>query len=120
MHPFRSAVESGNQDAVEDLLADDVLFTSPGAWSTPATAATPISGSSGRTRRNGVSAAGSSPRPDKEHGEFEALHSSREIVAARMLFSVEPVQEPRAGPTPSPGDDYRCGGGTAGPSSTSQ
>ena len=30
MHPFRSAVESGNQDAVEDLLADDVLFTSPG------------------------------------------------------------------------------------------
>ncbi len=32
MHPFRSAVESGNQDAVENLLADDVLFTSPVAF----------------------------------------------------------------------------------------
>jgi hypothetical protein len=29
MHPFRKAVEAGDQAAVEALLADDVVFTSP-------------------------------------------------------------------------------------------
>ncbi|MFC9916172.1 nuclear transport factor 2 family protein [Streptomyces sp. NPDC059862] len=29
MHPFRKAVESKDVDAVEALLADDVVFTSP-------------------------------------------------------------------------------------------
>ncbi|PPS68404.1 MULTISPECIES: nuclear transport factor 2 family protein [Streptomyces] len=32
MHPFRKAVESGDMDAVADLLADDVVFTSPIAF----------------------------------------------------------------------------------------
>ncbi len=32
MHPFRSAVESGDHDAIEALLADDVVFTSPVAF----------------------------------------------------------------------------------------
>ncbi|MER6914762.1 nuclear transport factor 2 family protein [Streptomyces sp. NPDC000594] len=29
MHPFRSAVEAGDHEAMEALLADDVVFTSP-------------------------------------------------------------------------------------------
>ncbi|MGY0021931.1 nuclear transport factor 2 family protein [Streptomyces sp. cg35] len=29
MHPFRAAVEKGDLAAVEDLLAEDVVFTSP-------------------------------------------------------------------------------------------
>jgi len=29
MHPFRKAVEAGDHDAIEALLADDVVFTSP-------------------------------------------------------------------------------------------
>ncbi len=32
MHPFRKAVEAGDMDAVADLLADDVVFTSPVAF----------------------------------------------------------------------------------------
>ncbi|MDX3800596.1 nuclear transport factor 2 family protein [Streptomyces sp. AK04-3B] len=32
MHPFRKAVESGDMGAVADLLADDVIFTSPIAF----------------------------------------------------------------------------------------
>ncbi|MEU3246748.1 nuclear transport factor 2 family protein [Streptomyces sp. NPDC006875] len=32
MHPFRKAVEAGDLDAVEELLADDVVFTSPVAF----------------------------------------------------------------------------------------
>ncbi|KUO18116.1 nuclear transport factor 2 family protein [Streptomyces dysideae] len=32
MHPFREAVESGDMDAVAALLADDVVFTSPVAF----------------------------------------------------------------------------------------
>ncbi|HEX6341062.1 nuclear transport factor 2 family protein [Umezawaea sp.] len=32
MHPFRKAVEAGDLDAVEALLADDVVFTSPVAF----------------------------------------------------------------------------------------
>lgn len=32
MHPFRKAVESGDMDAVAALLADDVVFTSPVAF----------------------------------------------------------------------------------------
>ncbi|WP_158854664.1 nuclear transport factor 2 family protein [Saccharothrix deserti] len=32
MHPFRKAVESGDMDAVAALLADDVVFTSPIAF----------------------------------------------------------------------------------------
>jgi ketosteroid isomerase-like protein len=32
MHPFRAAVEAGDQAAVEALLADDVVFTSPVAF----------------------------------------------------------------------------------------
>ncbi|WNM33583.1 nuclear transport factor 2 family protein [Streptomyces sp. Li-HN-5-11] len=32
MHPFRKAVENGDMDAVADLLADDVVFTSPVAF----------------------------------------------------------------------------------------
>ncbi|PRY39084.1 nuclear transport factor 2 family protein [Umezawaea tangerina] len=33
MHPFRKAVEARDQDAIEALLADDVVFTSPVAFS---------------------------------------------------------------------------------------
>ncbi|MFD3926164.1 nuclear transport factor 2 family protein [Streptomyces sp. NPDC058614] len=29
MHPFRKAVEAGDMAAIEDMLADDVVFTSP-------------------------------------------------------------------------------------------
>ncbi|MFD9325576.1 nuclear transport factor 2 family protein [Streptomyces sp. NPDC060065] len=29
MHPFRKAVEAGDIAAIEDMLADDVVFTSP-------------------------------------------------------------------------------------------
>lgn len=29
MHPFRQAVESADHDAIEALLAEDVIFTSP-------------------------------------------------------------------------------------------
>lgn len=32
MHPFRRAVEAGDHDAIERLLADDVVFTSPVAF----------------------------------------------------------------------------------------
>lgn len=32
MHPFRKAVENGDLDAVAALLADDVVFTSPVAF----------------------------------------------------------------------------------------
>ncbi|MFD9737642.1 nuclear transport factor 2 family protein [Umezawaea sp. NPDC059074] len=32
MHPFRAAVEAGDHDAIEALLADDVVFTSPVAF----------------------------------------------------------------------------------------
>ena len=32
MHPFRKAVEAGDMAAIEDLLADDVVFTSPVAF----------------------------------------------------------------------------------------
>jgi SnoaL-like protein len=32
MHPFREAVEAGDHDAIEALLADDVVFTSPVAF----------------------------------------------------------------------------------------
>ncbi|MET9199122.1 nuclear transport factor 2 family protein [Gordonia sp. NPDC003585] len=32
MHPFRAAVESGDTQAMADLLADDVVFTSPVAF----------------------------------------------------------------------------------------
>lgn len=32
MHPFRAAVEARDLDAVADLLADDVVFTSPVAF----------------------------------------------------------------------------------------
>ncbi|MEU6084116.1 nuclear transport factor 2 family protein [Streptomyces sp. NPDC047108] len=32
MHPFRKAVEAGDHDAVSDLLAEDVVFTSPVAF----------------------------------------------------------------------------------------
>jgi hypothetical protein len=32
MHPFRAAVEAGDLDAVEALLAEDVVFTSPVAF----------------------------------------------------------------------------------------
>ncbi|MCS7475508.1 nuclear transport factor 2 family protein [Umezawaea endophytica] len=32
MHPFRKAVEVGDLDALEALLADDVVFTSPVAF----------------------------------------------------------------------------------------
>ncbi|MBF6329555.1 nuclear transport factor 2 family protein [Nocardia transvalensis] len=32
MHPFREAVESGDPAAIEALLADDVVFTSPVAF----------------------------------------------------------------------------------------
>ena len=32
MHPFRKAVEAGDLAAIEDLLADDVVFTSPVAF----------------------------------------------------------------------------------------
>ena len=32
MHPFRKAVEAGDHDAIEALLADDVVFTSPVAF----------------------------------------------------------------------------------------
>ncbi|MFC8897031.1 nuclear transport factor 2 family protein [Streptomyces cinereoruber] len=32
MHPFRAAVENRDLDAVEDLLAEDVVFTSPVAF----------------------------------------------------------------------------------------
>jgi hypothetical protein len=32
MHPFRAAVEAGDQDAVTAMLADDVVFTSPVAF----------------------------------------------------------------------------------------
>lgn len=32
MHPFRKAVENRDQDAMEALLADDVVFTSPVAF----------------------------------------------------------------------------------------
>ncbi|MER5408420.1 MULTISPECIES: nuclear transport factor 2 family protein [unclassified Streptomyces] len=32
MHPFRKAVEAGDLAAVEELLADDVVFTSPVAF----------------------------------------------------------------------------------------
>ena len=32
MHPFRSAVEAGDHDAIAALLADDVVFTSPVAF----------------------------------------------------------------------------------------
>jgi ketosteroid isomerase-like protein len=32
MHPFRAAVESGDVEAVEALLAEDVVFTSPVAF----------------------------------------------------------------------------------------
>ncbi|XRQ14011.1 nuclear transport factor 2 family protein [Actinomadura welshii] len=29
MHPFRAAAEAGDRDAIEAMLADDVVFTSP-------------------------------------------------------------------------------------------
>ncbi|MFF7382507.1 nuclear transport factor 2 family protein [Streptomyces griseoluteus] len=32
MHPFRAAVEKRDADAIEELLADDVVFTSPVAF----------------------------------------------------------------------------------------
>jgi ketosteroid isomerase-like protein len=32
MHPFRAAVEAGDQAAIEALLAEDVVFTSPVAF----------------------------------------------------------------------------------------
>ena len=32
MHPFRAAVEAGDLDALEALLAEDVVFTSPVAF----------------------------------------------------------------------------------------
>jgi len=32
MHPFRKAVEAGDLAAIEDMLADDVVFTSPVAF----------------------------------------------------------------------------------------
>ncbi|MEV6314539.1 nuclear transport factor 2 family protein [Streptomyces sp. NPDC051776] len=32
MHPFRKAVEAGDHDAVNALLAEDVVFTSPVAF----------------------------------------------------------------------------------------
>lgn len=32
MHPFRKAVEAGDMAAIEDMLADDVVFTSPVAF----------------------------------------------------------------------------------------
>jgi hypothetical protein len=32
MHPFREAVEAGDHAAIEALLADDVVFTSPVAF----------------------------------------------------------------------------------------
>ncbi|WP_405884982.1 nuclear transport factor 2 family protein [Streptomyces sp. NBC_01136] len=32
MHPFRKAVEEGDLAAIEDMLADDVVFTSPVAF----------------------------------------------------------------------------------------
>ena len=32
MHPFRKAIESGDHDAVAELLAEDVVFTSPVAF----------------------------------------------------------------------------------------
>lgn len=32
MHPFRAAAEAGDQRAIEALLADDVVFTSPVAF----------------------------------------------------------------------------------------
>ncbi|GIF42574.1 nuclear transport factor 2 family protein [Actinoplanes xinjiangensis] len=32
MHPFRQAVEARDTDAIEGLLADDVVFTSPVAF----------------------------------------------------------------------------------------
>ncbi|QIY93876.1 nuclear transport factor 2 family protein [Streptomyces sp. S1D4-11] len=32
MHPFRKAVEAGDHTAIEELLADDVVFTSPVAF----------------------------------------------------------------------------------------
>ncbi|MFE6225396.1 MULTISPECIES: nuclear transport factor 2 family protein [unclassified Streptomyces] len=32
MHPFRQAVENRDEAAIEDLLADDVVFTSPVAF----------------------------------------------------------------------------------------
>lgn len=32
MHPFRSAVEAGDHEAIAALLADDVVFTSPVAF----------------------------------------------------------------------------------------
>jgi ketosteroid isomerase-like protein len=32
MHPFRKAVEAGDHAAIEELLADDVVFTSPVAF----------------------------------------------------------------------------------------
>lgn len=32
MHPFRAAVEAGDHEAVEELLADEVVFTSPVAY----------------------------------------------------------------------------------------
>lgn len=32
MHPFRKAVENRDQEAIEALLADDVVFTSPVAY----------------------------------------------------------------------------------------
>ncbi|MER8017337.1 nuclear transport factor 2 family protein [Streptomyces griseoluteus] len=32
MHPFRAAVENRDADAIEELLADDVVFTSPVAF----------------------------------------------------------------------------------------
>jgi len=32
MHPFRAAVEAGDHAAIEALLADDVVFTSPVAF----------------------------------------------------------------------------------------
>ncbi|MEO5874991.1 MAG: nuclear transport factor 2 family protein, partial [Streptosporangiaceae bacterium] len=32
MHPFRAAVEAADHDAIEALLAEDVVFTSPVAF----------------------------------------------------------------------------------------
>ncbi|WP_405927597.1 nuclear transport factor 2 family protein [Streptomyces sp. NBC_00035] len=32
MHPFRKAVEAGDMAAIEDMLADNVVFTSPVAF----------------------------------------------------------------------------------------
>ena len=32
MHPFRKAIEAGDHDAVAELLAEDVVFTSPVAF----------------------------------------------------------------------------------------